>query len=105
MKQTIQHHIVKIVLIKKLTPMLTYLQVEPDSDIKKGNKSKTMKPHLHRVNRIFDYTDKSEYDFILNQSERSQPIPHSYYTKFLRSLKQEGLCILSQYKKLQRKNM
>jgi histidinol-phosphate aminotransferase len=48
-----------------------------------------MKPHLHRVNRIFDYTDKSEYDFILNQSERSQPIPHSYYTKFLRSLKQE----------------
>ena len=48
-----------------------------------------MKPHLHRVNRIFDYTDKSEYDFILNQSERSQPIPQSYYTKFLRSLKQE----------------
>ena len=48
-----------------------------------------MKPHLHRGNRIFDYTDKSEYDFILNQSERSQPIPHSYYTKFLRSLKQE----------------
>ena len=48
-----------------------------------------MKPHLHRVNRIFDYTDKSEYDFILNQSERSQPIQHSYYTKFLRSLKQE----------------
>ena len=48
-----------------------------------------MKPHLHRVNRIIDYTDKSEYDFILNQSERSQPIPQSYYTKFLRSLKQE----------------
>ena len=48
-----------------------------------------MKPHLHRVNRIFDYTDKSEYDFILNQSERSQQIPQSYYTKFLRSLKQE----------------
>ena len=48
-----------------------------------------MKPHLHKVNRIFDYTDKSEYDFILNQSERSQPIPQSYYTKFLRSLKQE----------------
>ena len=48
-----------------------------------------MKSHLHKVKRIFDYTDKSEYDFILNQSERSQPIPHSYYTKFLRSLKQE----------------
>ena len=48
-----------------------------------------MKPHLHRVNRIFDYTDKSEYDFILNQSERSQPIPEPYYTEFIRSLKQE----------------
>ena len=48
-----------------------------------------MKSHLHKVKRIFDYTDKSEYDFILNQSERSQSIPHSYYTKFLRSLKQE----------------
>ena len=48
-----------------------------------------MKNHLHKVERKFDYTDKSEYDFILNQSERSQPIPYSYYTKFLRSLKQE----------------
>ena len=48
-----------------------------------------MKPHLHRVNRIFDYTDKSEYDFVLNQSERSQPIPEPYYTEFIRSLKQE----------------
>ena len=48
-----------------------------------------MKPHLHKVNRIVDYTDKSEYDFILNQSERTQPIPHSYYTEFVKSLKQE----------------
>jgi len=48
-----------------------------------------MKPHLHKVNRIIDYTDKSEYDFILNQSERSQPIPEPYYTEFIRSLKQE----------------
>jgi len=48
-----------------------------------------MKPHLWKVERKIDYTDKSEYDFILNQSERTQPIPQSYYTKFLRSLKQE----------------
>ena len=48
-----------------------------------------MKPHLWKVERRIDYTDKSEYDFILNQSERTQPIPQSYYTKFLRSLKQE----------------
>ena len=44
-----------------------------------------MKSHLHKVERRIDYTDKSEYDFILNQSERSQPIPQSYYTKFIRS--------------------
>ena len=48
-----------------------------------------MKPHLHKVERRIDYTDKSKYDFILNQSERSQPIPHSYYTKFIRSLTHE----------------
>jgi len=48
-----------------------------------------MKPHLWKVERRIDYTDKSEYDFILNQSERSQPIPHSYYTKFIRSLTHE----------------
>ncbi len=48
-----------------------------------------MKPHLWKVERRIDYTDKSEYDFILNQSERSQPIPQSYYTKFIRSLTHE----------------
>ena len=48
-----------------------------------------MKNHLYKVKRKFDYTDKNDYDFILNQSERSQPIQQSYYTKFLRSLKQE----------------
>ena len=48
-----------------------------------------MKSHLYKVERRIDYIDKSEYDFILNQSERSQPIPHSYYTKFIRSLTHE----------------
>ncbi len=48
-----------------------------------------MKPHLHRVERRIDYTDKSQYDYILNQSERSQPIPQSYYTKFIKSLTHE----------------
>ncbi len=62
-----------------------------------------MKPHLHKVKRIFDYTDKSEYDFILNQSERSQPIPHSYYTKFLRSLKQEDFAYYPNTKNLKEK--
>ncbi len=48
-----------------------------------------MKPHLHRVERRIDYTDKSQYDYILNQSERTQPIPQSYYTKFIKSLTHE----------------
>ena len=48
-----------------------------------------MKSHLKHIERKFDYIDKSQYDYILNQSERTQPIPQSYYTKFLRSLKQE----------------
>ena len=47
-----------------------------------------MKSHLHKVERRIDYTNKSEYDFILNQSERSQSIPQSYYTKFIKSLSQ-----------------
>ena len=48
-----------------------------------------MKPHLDKVKRIIDYTDKSQYDYILNQSERTQPIQQSYYTKFIRSLTQK----------------
>ena len=48
-----------------------------------------MKSHLHKVERRIDYTNKSEYDFILNQSERSQSIPQSYYTKFIKSLTHE----------------
>ena len=48
-----------------------------------------MKTHLHKVKRIIDYTDKSKYDFVLNQSERSQPIPQHYYTEFLKSLTHE----------------
>ena len=53
-----------------------------------------MKPHLHKVKRIFDYTDKSEYNFILNQSERTQPIPQSYYTKFIKSLTHEDFAYI-----------
>ena len=68
---------------KELTPILDYVK-----------KQKHMKPHLHKVERRIDYTDKSEYNFILNQSERSQPIQQSYYTKFIRSLKQEDFNII-----------
>tara|TARA_B100000519_G_scaffold173318_1_gene160623 strand:+ start:441 stop:566 length:126 start_codon:yes stop_codon:yes gene_type:complete len=30
-----------------------------------------MKLHLKNIERKFDYIDKSQYDYILNQSERS----------------------------------
>ena len=48
-----------------------------------------MKPHLHKVNRIIDYTDKSEYDFILNQSERSDNYSSILFELFKKDLKQE----------------
>ena len=31
-----------------------------------------MKSHLKNIKRKFDYTDKSNYDYVLNQSERSE---------------------------------
>ena len=48
-----------------------------------------MKPHLHRVNRIFDYTDKSKYNHILNQSERSENFSSILFELFKKDLKQE----------------
>jgi len=60
-----------------------------------------MKPHLHRVNRIIDYTDKSEYDFILNQSERTQPIKS--FDKFLKSLSQEDFMLYPNTKNFKEK--
>ena len=48
-----------------------------------------MNTHLHKLKIIIDYTDKSKYDFVLNQSERSQPIPQHYYTEFIKSLTHE----------------
>ena len=62
-----------------------------------------MKPHLHRVERRIDYTDKSQYDYILNQSERSQPIPQSYYTKFIKSLTHEDFAYYPNTKKFKEK--
>ena len=60
-----------------------------------------MKPHLHKVNRIIDYTDKSEYDYILNQSERTQPI--KLFDKFLKSLSQEDFMLYPNTKNFKEK--
>ena len=48
-----------------------------------------MKTYLKNIKRIFDYTDKSEYDFILNQSERSEKISNVMFEIFKKQLKQE----------------
>ena len=46
-----------------------------------------MKHYLKNIKRKFDTDDKSKYDFVLNQSERTQPIPD--FAKFLQTITQE----------------
>jgi len=48
-----------------------------------------MKQYLKNIERIFDYTDKFQYDYVLNQSERTQHLPDDLYQEFLSGLKQE----------------
>ena len=48
-----------------------------------------MKSYLKNVERIFDYTDKSQYDYVLNQSERSEKISNVMFEIFKKQLKQE----------------
>ena len=48
-----------------------------------------MKNWLYDIERKFDSTDKSKYDYVLNQSERTQHLPEDLYQEFLSSLKQE----------------
>ena len=48
-----------------------------------------MKLHLKDITRKFDTEDKSKYDFILNQSERTQHLPEELYQEFLSTLTQE----------------
>ena len=46
-----------------------------------------MKNWLLDIERKFDLVDKSQYDYVLNQSERTQHIPE--FKKFLQSISQE----------------
>ena len=48
-----------------------------------------MKKYLKNIKRKFDLDDKSQYDYVLNQSERTQHLPADLYQEFLSSLKQE----------------
>jgi histidinol-phosphate aminotransferase len=48
-----------------------------------------MKKWLRNIERKFGYIDKSKYDYILDQSERTTQISDKLYQEFLGSLKQE----------------
>ena len=48
-----------------------------------------MKSHLKKIKRTFDYTDKSQYNYVLNQSERSEQISNVMFEIFKKQLKQE----------------
>ena len=48
-----------------------------------------MKQHLKNIERIFDYTDKSQYDYVLNQSERSEKFSDILFEVFKQNLTQE----------------
>ena len=48
-----------------------------------------MKLHLKNIERKFDYIDKSQYDYILNQSERSDKFSNILFEVFKQNLTQE----------------
>ena len=48
-----------------------------------------MKTYLKRIERTFDYTDKSQYNYVLNQSERSENFSTILFELFKKDLKQE----------------
>ena len=47
------------------------------------------KKWLREIERKVDLEDKFQYDYVLNQSERTQHLPDNLYQEFLSSLKQE----------------
>ena len=44
-----------------------------------------MKKHLNKIVRKFDTTDKSRYNYILNQSERSTHLQFIDWKRFLKT--------------------
>ena len=48
-----------------------------------------MKQHLKNIERIFDYTDKSQYNYVLNQSERNEKFSNMLFEVFKQNLTQE----------------
>ena len=47
------------------------------------------KSYLNKIERRFDYQNKSNYDYVLNQSERTTHI--TCFQKFLQTINQDDL--------------
>jgi len=60
-----------------------------------------MKKYLKNIKRKFDMDDKNDYDYILNQSERTYPIPG--FQKFLQNISQEDFFLYPNSNNLKRK--
>ena len=60
-----------------------------------------MKNYLKTIERKFDVEDKSQYDYVLNQSERTHYIPG--FQKFLQSINQEDFFFYPQTKNFKEK--
>ena len=62
-----------------------------------------MKKWLLDIERKLDLDDKSQYDYVLNQSERTQHLPDNLYQEFLGTLKQEDFFFYPQTKNFKEK--
>jgi histidinol-phosphate aminotransferase len=62
-----------------------------------------MKKWLRDIERKFDLDDKSQYDYVLNQSERTQYLPNGLYQEFLGTLKQEDFFFYPYTEKFKKK--
>jgi histidinol-phosphate aminotransferase len=62
-----------------------------------------MKKHLKNVIRKFDTEDKSQYDFILNQSERVEELSFFDWNRFKQSLTQEDFFLYPNTSKFRKK--
>ena len=62
-----------------------------------------MKSYLKKIERKFDYTDKSQYDYVLNQSERSENFSSILFELFKKDLKQEDFAYYPNTKKFKEK--
>lgn len=62
-----------------------------------------MKNYLLNIERKLDLDDKSQYDYVLNQSERIQHLPDNLYQEFLGTLKQEDFFLYPYTEKFKEK--